>query len=143
MPGVPSSSLRNQGTASEVRLVHALLGLAAWAVAVPWLARALGLELDVSTRLEVIDHVVPGVLILACGAAILARPGGTAPGSLPWLLASATASLAGLWIVITHVPLLPQVVDGGAPWGAALMHLSAGLPIVVAMWMLLLPERPR
>lgn len=127
----------------EARLVHALLGLAAWAVAVPWLGRALGLELDVSTRLEVIDHVVPGVLILACGATILARPGGAAPGSLPWLVASAAASLAGLWIVTTHVPLLPQALDGEAPWGAALLHLSAGLPIVVAVWMLLLPDRPR
>ena len=112
-----------------------LAALAAWAIAVPWVARAVGLALDVPTRLEVIDHVVPGVVVLACCAA-LARA--SEPSALPALGAAALACLAGFWITATHAPLLPEAIDGISSWGAALLHLSAGPPITLyALWMLL------
>lgn len=113
----------------QARWAAALVGLAAWAIAVPWLAAAVGLELDVAARLEIADHVIPGLVMLA-GAALLAIRG-SPPGSTAWLGAGAVAFLTGLWITATHVPLIPDAVEGVAPWGAALLHLSAGPPILV------------
>jgi len=107
-------------------------------MAVPWLARAAGLALDVPARLEVIDHVVPGVIVLACCAAQLHPRAGGRPGSLRRLALIGTAALAGFWITVTHAPLVPEALEGIAGWGPALMHLSAGPPVTVyALWMLM------
>jgi hypothetical protein len=121
-------------TASSARRATALTALAVWAMAVPWLARALGLALDVPARLEVIDHVVPGLIVAACGV-LLVRG---ASGGLLRLGLIALACLAGFWITVAHLTLVPEAIDGVSPWGAALVHLSAGPPItVLALWMLL------
>ena len=120
-----------------------LTAFAAWAVAVPWVARALGLPLDVATRLEVIDHVVPGLVVLAVCAWLLLRGAGAAPDSMALIVATGVAVLAGGWIVATHAGLVPDVLHGAAGWGAALLHLSAGPPIVVvSLWMLLADAGP-
>jgi len=123
-------------TSLQARWALALAGLAVWATVVPWLAKAVGLGLEVATRLEVVDHVVPGVIMLV-GAALLATGAG-APGGRVWLGAGAIAFLTGLWITATHVPLIPDALDGLAPWGAALLHLSTGPPILIlGLWMVL------
>jgi hypothetical protein len=110
--------------------------LAAWAIAVPWIARAVGQTLDVSTRLEVIDHVVPGVAVLVCCVLMGTRD------ELLRLGLAGVAFLAGLWITATHVTLIPEAVDGVTPWGAALLHLSAGLPVaLLALWLLVADSR--
>jgi hypothetical protein len=58
--------------------------------------------------------------------------------STVWLGVGSVAFLTGLWISATHVPLIPDALEGLAPWGAALLHLSAGPPILVlGLWMLL------
>ena len=120
-----------------------LAGFAAWAIAVPWLSKAVGLKLDVSTKLEVVDHVVPGILALAC-AAVLTLPASRSPESLPRLAAVGVAFLAGVWITTTHVTLIPSAADGTAPWGASLLHVSAGPPIVLfGLWLLLGPPARR
>jgi hypothetical protein len=122
----------------ERRRVLALGALALWAITVPWLARAAGLALDVPTHLEVIDHVVPGVIVLGCCAALVHPVATGPPGSLLRLGVTAVACLSGFWITATHATLLPEAVDGISPWGTALLHLSAGPPItVLALWMLL------
>lgn len=120
----------------ELRSAAFLAASAAWAIVAPYAARAAGLRLDVPARLEIADHVIPGVLALACCAAAL----GARAGSLRWLLAAGVALLAGLWITATHVPLVPEAVGGVTPWGAALAHLSAGPPVALAAaWMLTMP----
>ncbi len=81
---------------SQVRWSTALAGLAVWATTVPWLAEAVGLELDVSPRLEIVDHVIPGVVMLAAAALLAARGGPR--GSLVWLGVAAIAFLTGFWI---------------------------------------------
>jgi len=118
------------------RAALVLAALAGWGIAVPWLARGLGLELDVPARLEVIDHVLPGAAVMVCAAIV--RMGIAGAGELRWLGAASVACLAGLWITSTHATLVPEALDGVAPWGAALLHLSAGPPIVLAaLWVLL------
>ncbi len=102
----------------------------------PWLAEAVGLELDVATRLEIADHVVPGAIMLA-GVALLVARGGS-PGNLVALGAGGVAFLTGLWISATHTPLILDAVEGAAPWDVSLVHLSAGPPILaLGVWMLL------
>jgi hypothetical protein len=119
----------------QTRWATALAGLAAWAIAVPWLAEAVGLRLDVATRIEIADHVVPGVILLAAAALIGARGGPS--DSTVWLGAGAVTFLTGLWITATHVPLIPDAIEGLAPWGPALLHLSPGPPILVlGVWLL-------
>ena len=57
--------------------------------------------------------------------------------------ALALACLAGVWITATHITLVPEALDGVSPWGAALLHLSAGPPVVVvSLWLLLTEGRP-
>lgn len=127
--------MRSMLASLQARWAAALAGLAVWAIAVPWLGEVVGLELDVATRLEIADHVIPGVVTLA-GAALLVTRGGT-PGSIIWLGVGAIAFLTGLWITSTHVPLIPDAFDGIAPWAPALLHLSAGPPITgLGLWML-------
>lgn len=131
----PGTTIRRPSTAA-IRTPRILAVLAAWAVAAPYVARAAGLRLDVPARLEIADHVVPGLLVLACCVVALRAW----PGTLRWLLAAGVALLAGLWITVTHVPLIPEALDGVTPWGAALMHLSAGPPVALAaVWMFAIP----
>jgi hypothetical protein len=54
--------------------------------------------------------------------------------------ASALAVLAGFWITATHVPVLPVAVEGELSWPAALLHASAGPPLLAASLVLLLRE---
>ncbi len=74
----------------QIRWAAALTGLSAWATGVPWLARAVGLELDVATRLEVVDHVVPGVVMLGGGRSGGHRAG--VPGDRVWMGAGGSPS---------------------------------------------------
>lgn len=117
-----------------------LLGfLGAWSIAVPFAARAVGLHLNVARRLEIADHVLPGIAI-ACAVTllILARRGST-PNAWMAPLALGIVFLGGLWITATHVPLIFQAADGrpGAPWDASIFHSLWGPPIAfVSVWLL-------
>ena len=133
--GVERVSLRTRRPA-------VLAATALWAIAVPWAAAASGFELGVSTRLEVIDHVIPGLLALA-GAAVLAGRSGRSPEAVAGVVAAAVALLAGVWITTTHVSLLGDAGDGAVSWGAALLHCSAGPPVaLLGLWLLLRPPAP-
>lgn len=121
--------MRSMLASTQARWAAALAGLAVWAITVPWLGEAVGLELDVATRLEIADHVIPGVVTLAGAALLVTRAG--APGSVIWLGAGAIAFLTGLWITSTHVPLILEALAGIAPWAPALLHFSGGPPITV------------
>ena len=124
----------------DARAPLALAALALWASAVPWLGRALDLEVDVPARLEVIDHVIPGAVVLACAALLARVTRRDDPGDVRRFSACAVAALAGAWITATHVTLVPEALDGVTGWGPALLHLSAGPPIVVLAMVLLLTE---
>jgi hypothetical protein len=139
MTGMEDTSTRAMRTGPRARRRALVLGaLAAWAIAVPWIGRALGLELDVPTRLEVIDHVVPGAVVFGSCTALSHPAAAGSPGSSSWLGVAAIACLSGVWITATHAVLLPEAIDGVSPWGAALLHLSAGPPIaILALWLLL------
>jgi len=115
-----------------------LAALGAWAIAVPYLGPELGLRLDVASKLEFVDHVVPGTIAILSGTLLAALWARGADAS-DWVsLAAAGASfLAGVWMVSTHAPLISDAARGAAEWGPTLLHNSPGFPIaLLALWLL-------
>lgn len=112
-------------------LARLLAVLAALSTLPPYVGAAVGLELDVPTRLEVADHVVPGLAALAAslGVAVLVRAG-RSPLSAGVLVLAGSCVLAGLWQVSTHVPLLLQSGSPGVPAAAVLLHAVPGLGVL-------------
>jgi len=113
------------------RLQVVLAALGAWTIVVPYAARPLGLEVDVASTIEVVDHVLPGVLVVLLGAWLARRSGG-GPPAIGVLVASGVCALAGVWVLATHVPLLADAAAGREPWGAALWH-SATAPVIIVL----------
>jgi hypothetical protein len=112
--------------------------LGAWTIIVPYLGRAIGLEVNVASSVELIDHVVPGTLIAAIGVYLtLDAHRKAAPG---WgrLILGGVSFLAGFWVLATHVPLLADAFAGKVGWGPALWHAGPSLPVVLlSLWVVL------
>lgn len=120
----------------------ALAALAAWSIVPPYLGPVVGLELDVAASVEVIDHVVPGLLaMLAAGLALsFVRLG--EPDSTRTLAAIAVCALAGLFEAASHMAL---VLDAGGPLqpvGAVVLHASPGPALLLLALTLLLRPLP-
>lgn len=100
-----------------------MLAIGVWATLAPYAGPPLGLEVNVEPKIEVVDHVVPGVVVLAVAgfAAVVGL-------ALPLTL---LAALAGLWMTATHIPLLMQVRTGEVDLAAALFHSVPGIAIFV------------
>lgn len=123
----------------EVRGTVALAALGAWTIVVPYLATLLGLEVDVPSLVEVVDHVIPGAVVAGAGFYLvtLARRRGLA-GAQSALLAGGVCFLAGFWVLATHAPLLVEATRSSVPWSAALWHSATALPVVaLALWCVL------
>src|SRR5947199_928505 len=85
----------------------ALVALAGLFVAV-WasLPRWSGPKLNVASSTEVVDHVIPAILVLLCSLlAINAGRRAKGPGGTRFL-AGMGVLLAGLWMMATHLPLV-------------------------------------
>lgn len=120
----------------EVRYTTALAALGAWTMTVPYVGQVLGLGVDVASRVEVVDHVVPGAVVAVAGLALAQlarqRPLLQAP---PAVLASGVCCLAGFWVLVTHVPLIVDAAHSREPWPAAIWHTSEALPLLaLAVW---------
>lgn len=130
-------------SAPDRALPRAQIGLAvlgAYSILPPYLGPPLGLELNVTAKLEVVDHVVPGVLVAVCAglAAALIRRDGAAEASIPVLALTGLCLLAGLWQLATHVPLVFQAGEPQSPWGSVVLHSSPGpLILALALWLTL------
>lgn len=113
-------------------LALAMGGLGAFSIAVPYLGKALGLEVNVPASLEVIDHVIPGAIAALCAAfAYLQLRRRSAGTSVVYLIAVGVSLLAGLWITTTHLPLLAAATRGSVRWPPALWHSLPGLPMPI------------
>ena len=115
----------------------ALILVSAWSIAPPYLGPPLGLELDVSDSVEVVDHVLPGVVAVfaAAMALVLARSGETESGRA--LGALGACALAGLWETASHAPLVLDAGDPERPWDAVIIHAWPG-PVILALSLFLL-----
>ena len=141
VPRQPAPTAVPASDAKPERAFIALVLLALWSIVPPYLGPLLGLELDVSAKLEVVDHVVPGVLaaVAACIALSYVRRGQT--DSLPVLAALGVCVLAALFQSVTHLPL---VLDAGGPQqpiDSVVLHSTPG-PALLALSLVLLLRSP-
>lgn len=101
-----------------------MIPLAAYGLVAPYLSRVVGLPVPVDSNIEIVDHVVPGAVLLAVAAVTLRMHRLTLVGSL-------VATLAGFWMTATHLPLLLQAQRGEVRVGAALIHSTGGILILL------------
>lgn len=95
-----------------------------WGLVAPYASTAAGFHVPVPARVEFVDHVVPGVIIL--GVALFAMFRGRLP--LPAALA---ATLGGFWMTMTHLLTLRDGFQGTISVQAALIHSLPGIFILV------------
>jgi hypothetical protein len=108
------------------------VGLSVWAALPPYS----GPSLAAAARAEVVDHVVPAVVLLIVSlVALLVARRASGPGTLP-LACALVAALCGLWMTATHLPLVVQATRGEAPWPAVAYHAVPGLAVLAlgALW---------
>lgn len=121
-----------------VRATVALIPLALWLAAIPYVAPRFGYGVDVPATLEFVDHVLPAiVMVLAASAALALRE--RPSNGLAFAVAGGLSLLAGLWALSTHVPLVAQAADGQVSWGSALFHSAAGPVVMVVALVVLVP----
>lgn len=102
---------------------------AAWAM----LPRFAGPELNTTDRVEIADHIVPGLVVLAVAvtAAVMRTRRATAPAGTLLFISGLIVVLAGLWMTATHVPLLAQAAGDEVTWGAAIYHGVPGFAVLI------------
>jgi hypothetical protein len=89
--------------------------------------------LHVKQGAEVVDHVVPGAVVVAmAGLAIYWGPRRMAG----MLVIGLVVFLAGFWMAVTHLGLLRQAVRHQVPAAPAAYHCSTALLVLIvgAMW---------
>ncbi|HEX2274621.1 MAG TPA: hypothetical protein VHG90_12180, partial [Acidimicrobiales bacterium] len=109
------------------------LVVSVWAI----LPRFLTPPLNTRDAVEIADHVVPGVVVLGLclGAIVFAqRPGGL--GNYGFF-SGLVIVLAGLWMAVTHLPLIAQATRGEAPWAGTIYHSASALAMLgfSVIWM--------
>ena len=84
---------------AEVLWRGLLVVLGAWSVLPPYIGPALGMELDVSSDVEFVDHAIPGALVVICGTISVMLARGGAAGSLADVISLGVCCLAasGRW----------------------------------------------
>lgn len=86
--------------------------------------------LDTESLVEIVDHVVPGLVVFAiCLGAVLVqrRPG---PSGNYLFVGGLGLVLAGLWMVATHLPLVAQALRDEAPWAGTIYHSASALAVL-------------
>ena len=106
------------------------LVLGTWAILPPYLGRRLG----VPRSAEVIDHVVPAILVIV--VSLLAIAGVTRLSTADTPLAAVVLA-AGVWMTATHLSLIGQAVRHEAPRLTVLHHAAPGAVLLVlgAWWL--------
>lgn len=97
-----------------------------WALLPPYSGPAL----NTADTVELVDHVVPGVVVIATalGSFLLGRDGRRSQMLFPTGL---VIVLAGFWMTATHLPLVLQATRQQAPWGATIYHSLPGLAVLL------------
>lgn len=140
MPAQPRQPAAASSGSLEPWLI-ALVAVAAWSILPPYVGPLVGLDLEVDSSVEVVDHVVPGVLSIASGLLALSFAHRGETDSIRALAALGVCALSGLFQLVAHVPL---VLDAGGPLqpvGSVVLH-STPAPVLLAMslWLMLRPQ---
>lgn len=91
----------------------------------------LGPQLSVAKRVEVVDHVVPGLVVVGTSALVLAGRHRAHLSPTAAFAAGPVLFLAAFWMAITHVPLIAQAARHDAPWIPTLWHSASALAVLV------------
>ena len=110
---------------SWLPLLGLLLGL--WAIAPPYLV-VFG-KLNVRSIVEFVDHAVPGIVVIAVAVFGFLQLRRAEPSKLLLFVGGGVISLAGFWMLATHVGLFSQTRQVIAPGGAVLWHVVPGLAV--------------
>lgn len=110
-------------TGASRRLGASLFVLGLWGLVAPYLSTAAGYPIPVPARVEFVDHVVPGTIIL--GVAVLAMFSGGLS-----LVPALAATLSAFWMTLTHLPALRDGFRGVISLQAAFIHSVPGLAIL-------------
>lgn len=91
-----------------------------------------GPHLGVAHRVEIADHLVPGGVVLAVSVSMLGLVVSRSAQMSGVLMFAAglVVTLAGLWMVLTHLPLLAQAARHDAPWGATIYHTASAVLVL-------------
>lgn len=140
MPTDPPRAHTVDRSALERWLV-ALAALAAWSIVPPYLGPLIGLDLDVSSTVEIVDHVIPGLCAIAGALLALERVRRGDTDSIRALAALGVCALAGLFQTVSHVTLVLNAGGPRQPVDAVVLHASPG-PVLLALslWLLLRPD---
>ena len=134
---MPSQDLETRTRALE-RWLIALAAVAAWSIVPPYLGPVVGLELDVASSVEIVDHVVPGLCAVAAALIALADARHGVTDSVRALAALGVCALAGLFQTVSHFTLVLHAGEPQAPVAAVVLHASP-VPVLLALsvWLLL------
>lgn len=137
MAHIASQDLEPGTRALERRLI-VLAAVAAWSIVPPYLGPLVGLELDVPSSIEIVDHVVPGLCAVAAALIALADARHGLTDTVRALAALGVCALAGLFQTVTHFTLVLHAGEPQAPVGAVVLHASPG-PVLLglSLWLLL------
>ena len=117
------------------------MALAAVSILPPYLGPLIGLDLDVSSTVEVVDHVLPGLCAIAGDyiALVEVRRGET--DSFRALAALGVCALAGLFQTVTHVTLVFNAGEPQTPVDSVILHATLGpLLLALSLWLLVRPQ---
>lgn len=123
------------------RWLIALAALAAWSIVPPYLGPVIGLELDVASTVEVVDHVLPGLCAVAGAyiALVEVRRGHT--DSFRALAALGVCALAGLFQTVSHATLVLNAGGPQQPVDSVVLHATPGpLLLGLSLWLLVRPQ---
>ncbi len=123
------------------RRLTALAAVAFVSMLPPYVGELVGLELNVTSTVEVIDHVVPGVVALAAaGLALWLVRRGQADSTAAFA-ALASCALAGLFQTVSHLSLVFNIGEAGHPAGAVVLHATPCFALLaVSLWLLVAPQ---
>ncbi|MDQ6839803.1 MAG: hypothetical protein M3137_16125 [Actinomycetota bacterium] len=93
-------------------------------------------HLNLQQRVEVADHVIPGLIVLLVSLAALMLLPRHPPPQPPLLAGGGIITLAGFWMVATHIGLLTQAHQNIVPAGPLAWHLLPSLAVLLlgATW---------
>ncbi len=90
-----------------------------------------GPHLNVAHAVEVADHLIPGLILLAVSVVVLMVNRASPISGMSMLVAGLIIDLASLWMVVTHIPLVTQAARDEAPWAGTLYHSASAVAVMV------------
>ena len=124
-PNVPDGDPGERRTAALPMLAGLGFLTGAWALIPPYT----GPPLNTAARVEFVDHVVPGIVVIAISALAFLFAG-RAAAATALFPAGLAIFLAGFWMSATHAPLVLQAIRQEAPWGATIYHSVPGIAVL-------------